>query len=64
MKRTAIRNRTILEVPSVWHEAEYAALRADAIDAFDDRFGDNSFDAEGEQAEVDIIVNGMIHGAN
>lgn len=64
MKRTAIRNRKVLEVPTAWRESEYAALRASAIDVFDDRFGENSFDAADERAEVDIIVNGMIHGAN
>jgi hypothetical protein len=64
MKRTALRSRKVPELPLAWSEAEYAALRADAADTCDDRVSQNIFDVEDERAEVDIIVYGMIHGAN
>ena len=64
MKRSALRSRKLTELPLAWREAEYAALRADAADTCDDRVSQNIFDVEDERAEVDIIVHGMIHGAN
>ena len=64
MKRNAQRNRKSPELPIAWREAEYAALRANAADRCDDRVSENIFDAEDERAEIDIIVHGMMHGAN
>ncbi len=64
MKRSAFRSRKSPELPIAWREAEYAALQANAADTFDDRVSENIFDVEDERAEVDIIVHGMIHGAN
>ena len=64
MKRTALRSRKLPELPIAWREAEYAALRANAADRYDDRVSENIFDVEDERAEVDIIVHGMIHRAN
>ena len=64
MKRTAIRRPKLPELPIAWRVAEYAARRANAKDTCDDRVSENIFDIEDERAEVDIIVHGMIHGAN
>lgn len=64
MKRSAFRGRKLPERPVPGREAEYAALRANAADTCDDRVSENIFDVEDERAEVDIIVHGMIHGAN
>ena len=64
MKRTAHRSPKSTELPLAWREAEYAALRANAADTCDDRVSENIFDVEDERAEVDIIVDRMIHGAN
>ncbi len=52
MKRIALRGRKSPALPHAWREAEYAALRANAADTYDER------------AEVDIIVNRMMHDAN
>jgi len=64
MKRSAFRGRKLLERPIAWRDAEYAALRANAADTCDDRVSENIFDVDDERAEVDIIVHGIIHGAN
>ena len=64
MKRSAFRIRKLRERPITWRESEYAALRADAESGYDDRISESIFDIEDERAEVDIIVHGMIHGAN
>ena len=64
MKRSAFRGRKLPERPITWREAEYAALRANAADTCDDRVSENIFDIEDERAEVDIIVNRMMHDAN
>jgi len=64
MKRSAFRSRKLPELPIAWSEAEYAALRANAADTCDDRVSENIFDVDDERAEVDIIVQGMIHGVN
>ena len=64
MKRSAFRGRKLPERRIAWREAEYAALRANAADTCDDRVSENIFDVEDERAEIDIIVNGMIHSAN
>ncbi|OFW16445.1 MAG: hypothetical protein A3H27_02045 [Acidobacteria bacterium RIFCSPLOWO2_02_FULL_59_13] len=64
MKHNAIRSRKSPQLPIAWREAEYAALRANAADTYDDRVSENIFDIEDERAEVDIIVHGMIHDAN
>jgi hypothetical protein len=64
MKRSAFRDRKLPAPPITWREAEYAALRVNAADTCDDRVSENIFDVEDEHAEVDIIVNRMIHVAN
>jgi hypothetical protein len=64
MKRSTFRSRKSVQLPIAWREAEYAALRADAENTRDDRISESIFDVEDERAEVDIIVHGMIHGAN
>ena len=64
MKRNAIRSRKSPRLPIIWREAEYTAQRANAAGTYDDRVGENIFDAEDERAEVDIIVHGMIHDLN
>ena len=64
MKRSAFRSGEPVKLPIAWREAEYAALRANAADTYDDRVSENIFDVEDEHAEVDIIVRGMIRDAN
>ena len=64
MKRSTIRNRESVELPIAWREAEYSASRANAEDTSDDRLSESFYDIEDERAVVDIIVHGMIHGAN
>jgi protein involved in temperature-dependent protein secretion len=64
MKHSAFRGRKLPELPLAWREAEYAALRANAADTCDDRVSESIFDVEDERAEVGIIVDRMIHGAN
>jgi len=64
MRRTASRSRKSPKLPIAWREAEYATLRANAADRYDDRVSENIFDVEDEWAEVDIIVHGMMHDAN
>jgi hypothetical protein len=64
MKRSAFHGHKLPERPIVWHEAGYAALRANAADTCDDRVSENIFDVEDERAEVNIIVHGITHGAN
>lgn len=64
MKHTAIRLPHLATLPISWRKAEASALRANAADTCDDRVSENIFDVEDERAEVDIIVHGMMHGAN
>jgi hypothetical protein len=64
MKSTTLRSRKIPQLPLAWREAEFAARQINADDTCDDRVSENIFDVEDEWAEVDIIVHGMIHGAN
>jgi hypothetical protein len=64
MKRPEIRNAERLKLPMAWRQAEYAALQAIDADSCDDRVSEDIFDVEDERAEVDIIVQGMLHGAN
>jgi hypothetical protein len=64
MKRSASRSPKLAALPIAWREAEYAALRVNAADTCDDRVSEDIFDVEDERAEVDLIVHGMIHGAN
>jgi len=64
MKRTATHGPKLLEHPTAWREAEYAALRANAADTCDDRVSEDIFDVEDERAEVDLIVHRMQHGVN
>ena len=60
MKRIALRTRQSVARSIPWDEAEYALLRANAADTCDDRVSDDTFDREGEHAEVDMIVRRMI----
>jgi hypothetical protein len=64
MKRIAIRSRKLPELSIAWREAEYAGLRANSVDTYDDRVSEDIFDREDERAEVEIIAHGIIHGAN
>ena len=64
MKKSAHRTPKPFAIPVAWREAEYAALRANAADTCDDRVTENIFDEEDEREEVDIIVHGLMHGAN
>ena len=64
MKHNAPRGRKLSELPIAWREAEYAVLRANAADTCDDRVSENIYDVEDERAEVDIIVDRMIHRTN
>jgi hypothetical protein len=64
MKHSAFRSRKLPELPIAWREAEYAVLRANAADTCDDRVSENIYDVEDERAEVDIIVDRMIHRTN
>ena len=59
MKHGVLRNPKPIRIPVAWHEAEYAALRANAADTCDDRVTENIFDVEDERLEVDLIVHGM-----
>ena len=63
MKRNASHSRTSTQLPIAWREAEYAAVRANAADRYDDRVSENFFDAEDERAQVDLIVHALMHGA-
>ena len=64
MKRSAYRSPKARALPIAWREAEYAALRTNAADPCDDRVSESIFDVEDERAEVDIIVHGLMHGAD
>ncbi len=64
MKRNAFRSPKVAELPVDWSEAEFAAIWANVKDTCDDRVSENIFDVEDEHAEVEMIVRGMIHGAN
>jgi hypothetical protein len=64
MKHSAVRNHKPPGLPVAWRKAEYAALQIGDADTFDDRVSENIFDVDDERAEVDIIVNRMIHDAN
>ena len=64
MKHTATRLPNLAALPNSWRKAEATALRANAADTCDDRVSDNIFDVDDERAEVDIIVHGLMHGAN
>ena len=64
MKRSTHRSRKSAELPIAWREAEYAALRNNAADSYDDRISENYFDAEDARAEVDSIVHRIIHDSN
>lgn len=68
MKRNADRSpgrsRKTANLPVAWRESEYAALRADHADTYDDRVSENIFSIEDERAEVDSIVHRMMRDAN
>lgn len=63
MKRNASRSSKSPKLPIGWRESEYAALRANAADSYDDRVSENMFNSEDERTEVDNIVRGMLHDA-
>jgi len=62
MKRIAVRSNKPFKLPIAWRAAEYAALRTNAADSCDDRVSENIFDDEGERAEVELIVDRLMHG--
>jgi len=62
MKRAALPHRKSPELPIAWREVKYAALQIHAADA--SGASEDFFDAEDEQAEVDLIVQRIIHGTN
>jgi hypothetical protein len=64
MKRPEIRKQKLLKPPIPWRQAEYAALQKNDADTCDDRVSEDIFDVEDERAEVDSIVQGMLHGAH
>lgn len=64
MKRGAFHQPKSTGLPPSWRQAEFAALRFNAADTCDDRVSETIFDVEDERAEVDIIVQGMIHRAH
>ena len=64
MKRNASRSSKSSKLPIAWRESEYAALRANAADSYDDRVSENIFSSEDERAEIDNIVHGIMHDAN
>jgi len=63
MKRSAAHSPK-RALPISWRDAENAALLANAADTCDDRVSENIFDVDDEREEVDIIVHGLMHGAN
>ena len=63
MRRNTHRSRKSPQLPIAWREEEYAALRANAANSYDDRDSGILFDAEDERAEVDIIVHRLNHDA-
>ena len=63
MQRSAFERPKSPAIPLAWRAAEYAALRANAVDTCDDRVSEDIFDVDDERAEVDLIVHSMIHGA-
>ena len=64
MKHNAYRSSKSPQLPIAWREDEYAALRSNAADSYDDRVSENIFDADDERAEIDIIVQRMNHDAS
>jgi hypothetical protein len=63
MNRSAAHGRKLRNSIMAWREAGYAALRAKAADAFDDRVSETIYDAEDERAAVDLVLGRMAHGA-
>lgn len=64
MKRSTHRNHPSAPLPVAWLEAEYAAVRANAADSYDDRVFENMFDAEDERTEIDNIMHRPDYEAN
>ena len=64
MKRSAYRSSKSSPLPIAWREAEYAALRSNAADSYDDRVSENIFDIDDERAEIDSIIQRINHDAN
>jgi hypothetical protein len=62
MKRNTLPRRKSPELPIARREASHAALQAHAADK--SGVSEDFFDVEDEQAEVGVIVQKMIHGAN
>jgi len=64
MKRSTHRSHPTPQLPVAWRDAEYAAVRANAADSYDDRVFENMFDAEDERAEIESIVRRPDFDAN
>jgi hypothetical protein len=64
MKRNVVHSLKFAKPLITWREAEYAALKVNAVDTFDDRVSENIFDIEDEHAEIGIIVDRMIRSAH
>jgi hypothetical protein len=62
VKRNTLPRRKSPELPIAWREANYAVLQAHAADK--SGVSEDFFDVEDEQAEVEVIVQRMTHGAN
>jgi hypothetical protein len=62
VKRNTLPRRKSPDLPVAWREANYAVLQAHTADK--SGVSEDFFDVEDEQAEVDVIVQRMIHGAN
>ena len=64
MKRSTLRSTNLSKLPIAGREAEYALRRVNAADTCNDRVSEDIFDVDGERAELDIIVQRMIHGVH
>ena len=64
MKRTASSSRKSSKSRIAQRDDEYTMRQAGSTAAFDDRVSEEIFDVEDERAEVDIIVQGMMHDAS
>jgi hypothetical protein len=62
MKRTTFPDRKLPKLPIARSEGEHAAQRPSAADTFG--ASEDFFDLEDEHAEVDVIVQRVIYGAN
>lgn len=63
MKRSVSTGRKSSKHQLAQREGEFSMRQANAA-AFDDRVSEDIFDVEDERAEVDNIVQSMLHDAN